>query len=141
MTAATALTGDAPKLKLSDDQFELATFARGIAAALIDRVTRNGYAIGIEGTWGSGKTTLLNFIANVIEVEHTGCHRVFWFAPWLIGRSDELFQEYFSLLSQSIKTVGSDTRVYGTLNNDPHLIDRLSARVAQYGQRVSKRSA
>ncbi len=61
------LLGDAPKRAISEDLFGLREIAKALAEVVRSRVSADGYAIGIEGTWGSGKTTLLNFVAEILD--------------------------------------------------------------------------
>lgn len=127
------LSGDAAKRVISEDLFGLGEIARALAEVVRSRVSADGYAIGIEGTWGSGKTTLLNFVADILGSEPRPHHKVIRFEPWLVGNKESLLRAFFRELLNKIEEVRSDLRLQPTLRQSgKELLDRLVLGIEQY---------
>lgn len=132
-----ALTGDAPKRLLSEDEFGMGEMAQAIAMVIRSRVSADGYAIGIEGRWGSGKTTLLNFVEHTLLAETHAYQKTIRFDPWLIGNKFSLLAAFFEDLVQKIEEFRSDTTVRTKIGQaGVSALDRLRSHVRDYSKYV-----
>ena len=128
-----ALAGDAPKKLISEDAFGLAEIAQAIARVVRNRVSANGYAIGIEGRWGSGKTTLLNFVEQLLTEGNGVSQKIIRFDPWLIGNQRSLLATFFEELAERIDELRSDAVLRDTIGSSgKSALDRLHRNIEQY---------
>lgn len=83
-------------------------------AEVIKRFRGNeSFVIGIEGVWGSGKTSLVNLVLEELKNDKI---IIVNFNPWYFTGQNELIVDFFSTLSNLIKT-----------KNNKDLIRRLSS--------------
>lgn len=133
MTIDPKLTGDPAKLSIKDDLFGLDKITENLAAVFLDRVSANGYCIGIEGQWGEGKSSLTNFIAEKIAKEGLARHSIIRFEPWLVSSKKELLRAFFSLLISEIKQLGDIPSLANKLNaSEPGIISKTISQLSSY---------
>lgn len=132
------LTGDRPKLSLSEDEFGVRRMVESVADTLVHRVSEDGYVIGIEGSWGSGKSTFVNFVVEEIGRKSSDDH-VIKFEPWLIGDSSAVLASFFGQLASKIDEIGNTNlsvwerwkrRIWKKRHSD------LANKVRRYGEYV-----
>lgn len=127
------LQGDAAKKTITDDKFDLSEIAHSIAALLMNRVSADGYTIGISGEWGSGKTTLVNFVVEDIEKKKSLTHKIMRFDPWLVGKRDILIHEFFNgLLAKIVEFRSNSVLEEKIKNEDPGRLEALIAKIEKY---------
>jgi predicted KAP-like P-loop ATPase len=91
--------GDQDKLGFRD-------VAQQIAKSLVDRVSAEGFVIGIDGEWGSGKSSLLFLIGDELsKMPPDRTPTVINFRPWLIGNREALITGLFGELSRQLDLV------------------------------------
>lgn len=97
------VTGDRP-LEVGDaDMLGFSELAERFAAALIDRASRDGIVVGLEGAWGSGKSSLLALTTGVLEsMPEKRRPQILSFRPWLIGNRDALLTALFAELANTV---------------------------------------
>lgn len=127
------LGGDPPKLSITDDAFGLDRICGALVGLLANRVSADGYTIGIEGGWGSGKTSLTNFIVEELKTQSSLTLKIIRFEPWLIGKREALLSDLFRGLRAKIEEFRTDPLFEEKIvGEDRHLIDRLASTLAQY---------
>lgn len=110
------IMGDRALSSGDDDKLGFREVAKLIATSLVDRATRDGFVVGLEGSWGSGKSSLLFLIENEIANLTSGRRpSVINFRPWLIGNRDALIRALFEDLLSEIQKVASNN---GDLTHD-----------------------
>jgi hypothetical protein len=127
--------GDRP---LSEDGKDLLGFnpmAEQLARALVDRGSKDGIVVGLEGEWGSGKSSLLALTTHALKKLPAGQRpAVLAFKPWLIGSRDALLASLFDELARTVDAMqladGSATRSTVTAAKD------LSKQLRKYGGRL-----
>lgn len=103
------IAGDRPLTANSLDRLGFAELAGRFATALVDRTSRDGVVVGLEGTWGSGKSSLLSLIVAELDAMPEGRKPVTVpFSPWLIGNRDALLTTLFSLLASAVDQIELD---------------------------------
>lgn len=87
---------DKPITEISEDCLGRANFAQGLANALCNDSIKDGYTVGLYGSWGCGKTSLLNIIERyIIQKQNV---KVIHFNPWLCDNANQMALQFFSLL-------------------------------------------
>lgn len=88
------------------DRLGFTEVANRIASSIIDRASKDGLVIGIDGEWGSGKSSLLHLIERSLGQLPEGKRpTVINFRPWLVGDRDALLMALFSDLADKIAHV------------------------------------
>lgn len=90
------------------DRLGFAEVANRIANSIIDRASKDGLVIGIDGEWGSGKSSLLHLIERSLgQLPEDKRPTIVNFRPWLVGDRDALLTTLFSDLAKKIAHVHS----------------------------------
>lgn len=134
-TEASGVRGDRP---LDEDGIDLLGFrdmAEQLANALIDRASKDGIVVGIEGEWGSGKSSLLALTTRALsQIAKERRPAVLSFRPWLIGNRDALLTSLFDDLARTVDAMrlveGDATGTTATGIKD------LSRSLRKYGRRL-----
>lgn len=88
------------------DRLGFAEVANRVANSIIDRASKDGLVIGIDGEWGSGKSSLLHLIERALgQLPEGERPTVINFRPWLVGDRDALLTTLFSDLADKIAHV------------------------------------
>jgi hypothetical protein len=107
--------------------------AQQLAVALVDRASRDGFVVGLEGEWGSGKTSMLALARQALrKLPPERRPIVLSFQPWLIGNSDALLTAFFDDLS---RTIESASGAASGLN--PQNLKRIANELRTYGSRLA----
>lgn len=100
------IRGDRPIDAGEQDKLGFRDVARQIAKSLLDRVSAEGFVIGIDGAWGSGKSSLLFLISDELSnLPPDRTPTVINFRPWLIGNREALITGLFGELSRQLDLV------------------------------------
>jgi len=90
------------------DRLGFAEVANRVANSIIDRASKDGLVIGLDGEWGSGKSSLLHLIERSLgQLPENKRPTIINFRPWLIGDRDALLSTLFSDLADKIGHVHS----------------------------------
>jgi hypothetical protein len=130
-----SLSGDAPKVSISEDEFGLQTIVAAVSDTVLERIQSDGYVIGIQGKWGSGKSTLVNFVDE--QIRRRGQHHpVLRFDPWLVGDKGAVLSFFLGQFATAIDSFEAANRAWWRL--DYWILRRLgrtlSSKVRKYGQ-------
>lgn len=88
------------------DRLGFVEVANRIANSIVDRASKDGLVIGLDGEWGSGKSSLLHLIERSLgQLPADKRPTVINFRPWLIGDRDALLTTLFSDLADKIADV------------------------------------
>lgn len=88
------------------DRLGFAEVANRIANSIVDRASKDGLVIGLDGEWGSGKSSLLHLIERSLgQLPEDKRPTIINFRPWLIGDRDALLTTLFSDLADKIAHV------------------------------------
>src|SRR5215467_15419792 len=98
------LSGDSPRESIDDDEFGLASIVSAVVAALTNRISGDGYVLGIQGPWGSGKSSFVNFVAEQIGRDAPN-HQIIRFDPWLVGGKTALLPFLLGQLAEKIDEI------------------------------------
>ena len=94
------------------DRLGFSEIAKHLADAFTQNDLSEGFVVGVEGAWGSGKSSLVGMAFEHLKQRNTP-PGVVEFQPWLVGSSQELLTELFSLLAEELKrrdpTAGATT--------------------------------
>ncbi len=79
-----SVTGDRPLNSCDQDRLGFREVAQRIVTSLVDRASKDGLVVGVEGAWGAGKSSLLFLVGDelgklpeerrptVIDLAHPG---------------------------------------------------------------------
>lgn len=88
------------------DRLGFGEVANRIANSIIDRASKDGLVIGLDGEWGSGKSSLLHLIERSLgQLPEDKRPTIINFRPWLVGDRDALLTALFSDLADKIAHV------------------------------------
>ena len=96
------ISPDLPIKKSSEDRLNRASFAKSLAATVLQCSFPAAFTIGLYGAWGSGKTSLVNMVLETIEERDSGAV-VLRFNPWLCSDPKQLTSQFFKQMSSAIK--------------------------------------
>jgi len=109
---------DFPISSCEEDLLNRKDFAERIAFKIQSKLPSNtsgALAIGITGKWGSGKTSFTNMINEKINTKN---RIVFKFNPWLSQSSDNIIEDFFSIMANELKVydkkISTDLKEYST---------------------------
>jgi hypothetical protein len=141
MTTDPVLKGDVPVNTSVQDEFGLTEVVKSLSSALAQRISADGYTLGIEGSWGSGKSSLANLVAE--DLKRFPQHHVLRFEPWLIGEKHALLTSFLGELASQIDEIEKEG--VGWLHIDRWRRFRARSNVAslvrKYGARVGTLAA
>jgi len=106
---------DKPICHMNDDKLDRSEFAKRIAKAILNYQTKDNYSIALQGKWGCGKTSVLNMV--IEEINHTPRTEenngiiVIQFNPWNFTNANELINQFFMTLTNSLKIESKDEKV------------------------------
>lgn len=107
---------DAPIRSLSEDRLGRQSFARALAAEVMNAPAARGYVMGLTGPWGSGKTSVLNMTVDALGDEAIVVH----FNPWMFSGTEALVSSFFGEIGKQLdkkeaklKGIASKLAVYG----------------------------
>jgi predicted KAP-like P-loop ATPase len=101
-----SIKGDRPLSTGDEDKLGFREVAQQIAKALVDRVSTDGFVVGIDGAWGSGKSSLLFLVEDELsKLTPNRKPTVINFRPWLIGNREALITSLFGELSRQLDLV------------------------------------
>jgi predicted KAP-like P-loop ATPase len=86
----------------NDDILGRKEFAINLAKA-INHSNEDSKVIGIHGEWGSGKTSIINMVLEELDKGDKNKPIIVDFKPWYFSGQDQLLEQFFQLLSDSIK--------------------------------------
>ncbi|MEP3476721.1 MAG: P-loop NTPase fold protein [Hyphomicrobiales bacterium] len=98
------MNADHPVNSLKDDKLGFGDIAKNLAKVIVDKSSKNGLVLGVDGPWGSGKSTLLNFTKEILENEDPK-QEVVTFEPWLIGDRNSLILNLFNELGNAVEKI------------------------------------
>jgi predicted KAP-like P-loop ATPase len=104
---------DNPIKHPKDDKLNRGSFAQSIANALCNEKIKDGYTVGLYGSWGCGKTSLLNIIEYYIAQKQNV--RFIHFNPWLCDNAKQMAVQFYGLLLSEIKKEKKFTRRFKKL--------------------------
>lgn len=92
------------------DRLGFGEMADRIAISIVDRASKDGLVIGLDGEWGSGKSSLIHLIERALnKLSKDKPPTVINFRPWLVGDRDALLQSLFSELAEKIARANYDS--------------------------------
>ena len=102
---------DQPITSPQEDRYGRALLAQSLAQHILAYSSQESIVIGLTGTWGSGKTSLINLCLHYID-EKTKLHSnkkpiVLRFTPWYYSGSEQLLEQFFVELCQSLEQTNS----------------------------------
>jgi len=101
-----SIKGDRALSSGDEDRLGFREVAKRIAISLVDRASKDGFVIGVEGAWGSGKSSLLFLIGDELgKLPEERQPTVINFRPWLIGNRDALITSLFDELSVQLDQI------------------------------------
>jgi predicted KAP-like P-loop ATPase len=86
---------DSPKTSITEDDLGWEKHVDRVISAIEINSSREGFTIGLAGSWGSGKSTFLNFLLERLKKD--GRARVFPFNPWTYPKDDLVASFYWDL--------------------------------------------
>lgn len=92
---------DKPIGEENSDKLGFTNISRHLARAFLENNLKNGFVVGVEGSWGSGKSSLVNLAIEELK-NKKGTVNVVQFTPWLVGSRNELLVQLFSDLEPVI---------------------------------------
>ena len=98
---------DVPIRKQEEDLLQRRGFAKRLGRTLVDADVKEGYCVGLFGSWGSGKSSIVNMVleeVNVITETQENRPIVMYFNPWNFSSADQLLQQYFVMLADKFST-------------------------------------
>lgn len=98
------MDADHPVNSLKDDKLGFGDIAKNLAEVIVDKSSKNGLVLGVDGPWGAGKSTLLNFTKEILENEGPN-QEVVIFEPWLIGDRNSLILNLFNELGNAVEKI------------------------------------
>ena len=98
--------GDRALSSEDEDKLGFREVARRIATSLVDRASKDGLVVGIDGAWGSGKSSLLYLIdAELKRLTSDRRPTIIDFRPWLVGNRDALINSLFNEFSRKLDLI------------------------------------
>lgn len=112
---------DKPINQMSEDKLGRSQFAKQLANAIVNFQTRDNYAVSLQGKWGCGKTSILNMTIEEIERLSGGNDNndktiIIKFNPWNFTDTNQLMNQFFLTLSNSLK-IGSKNEQVKNVGN------------------------
>lgn len=98
---------DVPIRKQEEDLLHRRGFAKRLGRSLVDADVKEGYCVGLFGSWGSGKSSIVNMVleeVNTITETQENRPIVMYFNPWNFSSADQLLQQYFVMLADKFST-------------------------------------
>lgn len=103
---STDVSGEHALREDEKDRLGFAEVASRIARSIVDRASKDGLVIGLDGEWGSGKSSLLHLIERSLgQLPSKNRPTIINFRPWLVGDRDALLSTLFSELADKIAHV------------------------------------
>ena len=96
------ISPDLPIQNVSEDKLNRASFASGLADAIMEHSSASSFTIGLYGEWGSGKTSLINMVLDEIEKRKDN-KIILRFNPWLCSETNQLISQFFKQLASVLK--------------------------------------
>ncbi len=116
---------DSPIKKQEEDLLGRKGFAKKLGASLLSTQAKDGYCVGLFGSWGSGKSSLVNMIIEEIKVLSIGEEKpiLLNFNPWNFSSKDQLLRQYFITLANHFSDkkdrtklrIGNEIRKYSDM--------------------------
>lgn len=103
---------DVPIKKQEEDLLHRRGFAKRLGQTLVDADVKEGYCVGLFGSWGSGKSSIVNMVleeVNVITEKDENKPIVMYFNPWNFSSGEQLLQQYFVMLANKFSTRADKT--------------------------------
>lgn len=98
---------DVPIRKQEEDLLHRRGFAKRLGRTLVDADVKEGYCVGLFGSWGSGKSSIVNMVleeVNAITETDEEKPIVMYFNPWNFSSAEQLLQQYFVMLADKFST-------------------------------------
>lgn len=119
---------DAPIGRKEEDRLNRSGFSSQLAEIILGMDAEDGLCVSINGAWGSGKTSVINLIEN--ELKEMGGEKapiILHFSPWNFVTTEQLFQQFFSLLADkfSEKGIEGDKAIAKAILEYANAIDSL----------------
>lgn len=137
MDSSREIRGEHALRQGESDRLGFSEVADRIAVSIIDRASKDGLVIGLDGQWGSGKSSLLHLIERTLGKLPEGKRpTIINFRPWLVGNRDALLTSLFNELADKIASVAL---AQGDATKDSNRKAKNAAKaVRQFARSLSK---
>lgn len=115
------LSNDMPKENpWRDDVLGFSGFSKRLSQTILGIYSRDGFVIGLCGSWGSGKTTALNFTKAYLRKHNQELKdqnlpvTVVDFEPWLFSGRTDLISAFFQVLAEHLPDGETKAKKFGT---------------------------
>lgn len=133
MTKYEEIAGEHALRSGEKDRLGFSEIAERIASSIIDRPSKDGLVIGLDGEWGSGKSSLLHLIERSLDKLPTKKQpTIINFRPWLVGDRDALLKILFNDLADKIAHVHLNRG--DTAKTTRRKAQKISASVRKFGK-------
>lgn len=123
---------DAPIVRKEEDRLNRSGFASQLAEIILGMDAEDGLCVSINGAWGSGKTSVINLVENELkEIGGGNAPIILHFSPWNFVTTEQLFQQFFSLLADKFteKSTERDVIIAKAILEYANAIDSLDSRI------------